>query len=252
MEYLNLIEDGKTAPPPNTGGRLNESGMFMKKAEIKTERALVNRKKLALEIVLVLWGVCFWIVFSGYVRRETEFKLKENLVAVFLLALWIVPTFVLFVVLIKKKDSFRTKTIEQTIRVNVFSSFKAVAPFREYYGYTEPNLVTKCFLSSDPKFSGRDVCLFIGADGTLRIAADLRHGFLRLKEDSGCYVFGKNEYACISRKKSEYNIVDEGSEKRCVLLKSESVYFVLGKRSYRFLSVLQDQNEKNVRNLTDK
>ncbi|MFQ9738959.1 MAG: hypothetical protein ACLR06_15490 [Christensenellaceae bacterium] len=60
----------------------------------------------------------------------------------------------------------------------VYAEFvAAVKPFRDYYGYTEPNVVTKCFAASDGKFVLRDVCVFVAADGTLRIAADIRHGF---------------------------------------------------------------------------
>lgn len=111
----------------------------------------------------------------------------------------------------------------------------AVAPFRDYYGYTEENVVTKCFVSSDKKFSGKDVCLFWGKDGTLRLAADLKHGFLRANFDLGCYVFEKDEYECISAAKSEYNIEDEGRETRCLLLKAENVRFLLGRRAFAFL-----------------
>ena len=111
----------------------------------------------------------------------------------------------------------------------------AVEPFRDYYGYTEPNVVTKCFVSSDKKFSKKDVCLFWGKDGTLRLAADLRNGFLRASFDLGCYVFEKDEYECISAAKSEYNIEETGRENRCLLLKAENVCFILGKRAFSFL-----------------
>lgn len=122
----------------------------------------------------------------------------------------------------------------------------AVAPFRDYYGYTEDNVVTKCFASSDKKFSGKDVCLFWGKDGTLRLAADLKHGFLRANFDLGCYVFEKDEYECISAAKSEYNIEDEGRENRCLLLKAENVRFLLGKRAFSFLQKSAGGREPNT------
>lgn len=58
---------------------------------------------------------------------------------------------------------------EKNRYVPISLSELAVEPFRDYYGYTEPNVVTKCFVSSDKKFSKKDVCLFWGKDGTLRL-----------------------------------------------------------------------------------
>lgn len=124
---------------------------------------------------------------------------------------------------------------EKNRYVPISLSELAVEPFRDYYGYTEPNVVTKCFVSSDKKFSKKDVCLFWGKDGTLRLAADLRNGFLRASFDLGCYVFEKDEYECISAAKSEYNIEETDRENRCLLLKAENVCFILGKRAFSFL-----------------
>ena len=71
---------------------------------------------------------------------------------------------------------------------------KALISLREYYGWTEPCFVTKCYDSSDKKFKNRDVCIFL-VDDELRITADLRHGFSIRENDSGCYTFKVNEFS---------------------------------------------------------
>ncbi len=65
---------------------------------------------------------------------------------------------------------------------------KSIIFLREYYGWTEPCIVTKCYDSSDEKFKNRDVCIFL-VDDELRITADLKHGFSTKENDPGCYSF---------------------------------------------------------------
>ena len=69
------------------------------------------------------------------------------------------------------------------------NSYDAAIPIlREYYGWTEPCIVTKCYDSNDKRFKNRDICLFV-ADGELRLTANLRHGFSVREADLGCYAF---------------------------------------------------------------
>lgn len=112
---------------------------------------------------------------------------------------------------IDEKQNFDWRGYGQKL---VYAEFvAAVKPFRDYYGYTEPNVVTKCFAASDGKFVLRDVCVFVAADGTLRIAADIRHGFLRIGHDLGCYAFGREEISVSERNKSEL-CIEDGSKRQ--------------------------------------
>ena len=102
---------------------------------------------------------------------------------------------------------------------------ESVAPFREYYGWTEPCVVTKCYDSSDKVFAKRDVCIFI-ADGELRISADLKHGFSFREKDLGCYAFKPDEISV--------NLINENNI-LITELKSNEVSFRLGRRAKSFI-----------------
>ena len=102
---------------------------------------------------------------------------------------------------------------------------KALITLREYYGWTEPCLVTKCYDSADPKFKNRDVCIFLVAD-ELRITADLKHGFSIRENDLGCYAFGVDEIS-----------VDQIQGERFLMteLKCGEIVFHLGRRAKGFI-----------------
>lgn len=102
---------------------------------------------------------------------------------------------------------------------------ESVAPFREYYGWTEPCVVTKCYDSSDKRFIKRDVCIFV-ADGELRISADLKHGFSFREKDLGCYAFKPDEISV--------NLINENNI-LITELKSNEVSFRLGRRAKSFI-----------------
>jgi hypothetical protein len=68
----------------------------------------------------------------------------------------------------------------------------AVAHLRQYYGVSEPILVTKCYEASDGNFTNHDICLFV-AEGELSITANLLHGFMHVEKDLGCYSMKKEE-----------------------------------------------------------
>lgn len=79
---------------------------------------------------------------------------------------------------------------EKQIRNQILND--ACVHLREFYGFREPFAVTKCYESSDRKFSRHDVCLFV-VDGELRITANLHYGFFHPEKDLGCYAVGKQE-----------------------------------------------------------
>ena len=102
---------------------------------------------------------------------------------------------------------------------------KALISLREYYGWTEPCIVTKCYDSSDEKFKNRDVCIFL-VDDELRITADLRHGFSIRENDPGCYVFNVDEFSLEQIHGEKFLITK---------LKSEDLVFHLGRRAKGFI-----------------
>jgi len=106
---------------------------------------------------------------------------------------------------------------------------------REYYGWTEPCIVTKCYDSSDKKFKNRDVCIFL-VDDELRITADLRHGFSIKENDLGCYAFKLGEFSFEQIQGEKFLITK---------FMSEDQVFHLGRRAKgfiekRFISIKND------------
>ena len=102
---------------------------------------------------------------------------------------------------------------------------KALPSWREYYGWTEPCVVTKCYDSSDKKFKNRDVCIFILND-ELRITANLKHGFSIREKDLGCYAFKVDEFT-VEQIQDEKILITE--------LKSKDLFFRLGRRAKGFI-----------------
>ena len=96
---------------------------------------------------------------------------------------------------------------------------------REYYGWTQPCIVTKCYESSDKKFNKRDVCIFLVGD-ELRITADLKHGFSIREKDLGCYAFKADDIALEHIQGEKFLITK---------FKSEDLVFLLGRRAKGFI-----------------
>ena len=102
---------------------------------------------------------------------------------------------------------------------------KVLISLREFYGWTEPCIVTKCYDSSDEKFKNRDVCIFI-VDDELRITADLRHGFSIRENDPGCYSFKIDEFSLEQIQGEKFLITK---------FMSENLVFYLGRRAKGFI-----------------
>jgi len=102
---------------------------------------------------------------------------------------------------------------------------KALIHLREYYGWTETCIVTKCYDSSDKKFKKRDVCIFC-VDDELRITADLKHGFSIRENDLGCYAFKVDEFS-LEQIQGENFLITK--------FKSEDLVFHLGRRAKGFI-----------------
>ncbi len=102
---------------------------------------------------------------------------------------------------------------------------EACVYLREYYGWQEPCMVTKCYESSNRRFNNHDVCIFV-ADGELRITANLKHGFSKRENDLGCYAFELDEIS-LDQIQEEHFLITE--------LKSGNTFFRLGRRAKGFI-----------------
>lgn len=119
----------------------------------------------------------------------------------------------------EKAESFSVPAMKKEIFA------QAVAHLRDYYGFGEPYIITKCFDSTDKKFKNHDVCLFV-ADGELRITADLVNGFLYGARDPGCYAF-KSAEIVLSQQREE--------NRTAAQIKAENIEFLLGCRAKSFI-----------------
>ena len=129
-------------------------------------------------------------------------------------------TYVITLPLVKKVKKYNLPVIKKEILS------KACAHLREYYQLQEPYIITKCYNSSDERFTNHDVCIFIVGD-ELRITTDLIHGFLHGEKDLGCYVF----------KKEDINLTKKNNEKILIAeLTSSDTTFLLGYRAKTFIS----------------
>lgn len=102
---------------------------------------------------------------------------------------------------------------------------QSCAHLREYYGFREPFVVTKCFDSSDRSFKNHDICLFF-VDGELRLTANLHYGFFEPSRDLGCYAFQKEEIT-VTQVPREQHFATE--------LTAGEVTFLLGSRAGSFI-----------------
>lgn len=119
---------------------------------------------------------------------------------------------------------------------------ESILLLRDYYGLTEPCVVTKCYDSVDQKFRNRDVCIFL-AHGELRITADLKHGFSIRENDPGCYAFS------LAADEISLELI-RGENFLMTELKSGDTVFLLGRRAKGFIETrfLSPKNDTLPRN----
>jgi len=116
---------------------------------------------------------------------------------------------------VRKEDK---RLREETLR-------RACQHLRQFYGFQEPSVVTKCYDSSDKRFKDHDICLFM-ADGELRLTTNLQHGFLDMRRDLGCYAFLPEEIQLSDSR---------AGERQAVELRAGEVTFLLGQRAKAFV-----------------
>lgn len=97
---------------------------------------------------------------------------------------------------------------------------------REFYGFREPYLVTKCYQSSDSRFSRHDVCIYV-VEEELRLTANLHYGFFDPKRDLGCYALTREEI-CLSD--------TQHKDRPALELRCGELTFLLGQKARTFIT----------------
>lgn len=157
MKYLSLSSDEKNRPRTYANGYLiadkaayaAAEKVFRKPAEPKPPKRIKTRTI----VLLILWSaLVVGLIVLGTVGKFDLPRIIAMLVMFFSLS--VVTTLLLTL------SSHRPKAVEESEKQWIKYAKKedlkkyvaAVLPFRKYYGYTEKNAVTKCFLSSDKRF----------------------------------------------------------------------------------------------------
>ena len=102
---------------------------------------------------------------------------------------------------------------------------QATRELRQFYGFQEPFLVTKCYRASDRRFDRHDVCLFL-ADGKLRLTVNLHYGFFDPRRDLGCYEFDFSEITLLPGRHKDREAVE---------LRFGEITFLLGRQAKPFI-----------------
>lgn len=117
------------------------------------------------------------------------------------------------------KDSIREKKQRRELLQ------KGCQQQREFYGFREPFLVTKCFDASDKRFRRHDVCLFM-AEGELRLTVNLHYGFFDPARDLGCYAFSPEEVTLHMTQWKNHPSLELTAGETTFLLGSQAVPFL--------------------------
>ena len=205
--------------------------MVYQDVELTDEEKKIDRQgKFLNSLGTLLFFVVFVAVFIGSLFLIVRIPTSNN---PFLLILVVVAMFILGIgallvsVLIGSFISSPIyKMAQEKLVIQKRNCFdKSIIFLREYYGWTEPCIVTKCYDSSDEKFKNRDVCIFL-VDDELRITADIRHGFSIRENDLGCYSFKIDEFS-LEQIQGENFLITK--------FKSEDLVFHLGRRAKGFI-----------------
>lgn len=117
----------------------------------------------------------------------------------------------------------RNAAIEKDLRQMLLR--QATQELRQFYGFQEPFLVTKCYRASDRRFDRHDVCLFL-ADGKLRLTVNLHYGFFDPRRDLGCYEFDLSEITLLP---------GQHKDREAVELRFGETAFLLGRQAKAFI-----------------
>lgn len=179
---------------------------------------------------IVFWTVSLLLLALSFVLISWLLPSPEELVLLILtyIARWMLAVFLGLICIVMgtlaatplwgKREKTHGKLLKQ-------AQYEACAALRDYYRFRFPVLVTKCYDSSDRRFTRHDVCLYFVED-TLRITANLHYGFFRPERDLGCYVLDRQE---LQLTRGTYK------DRPCTMLQAGSLVFCLGQRADAFL-----------------
>lgn len=196
----------------------------------KDEKRLVRNRKALNKLATILFFtvsticlVCCVLVIKQIPVPANAFLAILYYIGVVLLVL--VATIVSFLLggLVSSPIWSKVDANHSAMKRNILS--QACAHLREYYELQEPCIVTKCYESSDKKFTNHDVCIFVVGD-ELRITANLKHGFFHGENDLGCYAFKVDEIK-LSKQQKDTHLIAE--------LKANNTTFLLGYRAKGFI-----------------
>ncbi len=199
--------------------------------ELTSEKKRVIRKNQLLSAISVVVFVCvlfacdgfgIWVTemiplpengFLKFLSRIGDFAIKgvAFIVGLILGVCAVIPV-------LRKRDTI-SPDIERSIRA------KACDYLRQYYGLQDPCIVTKCYESSEKRFTNKDVCIFVAGE-ELRITTNLKYGFYHTRNDLGCYAFRADEIT-LKKVQEEKLLIAE--------LRAGETVFLLGYRAKGFI-----------------
>jgi len=212
-------------------GKTEKNALKIQYSRLTKQEKRLARKKKALDIIalIVLYGVSI-LCFACCVAVLENIPEPGN---AFIATLFHVGRVIMYLVagivsliiggIAASPIYSKAGNVSSTMKRDVMS--KACDHLREYYGLQEPYIVTKCYESSDKRFSSHDVCIFVAGD-ELRITTNLIHGFLHGENDTGCYALNADEIS-LAKIQGEKFLMAE--------LKASDTVFLLGYRAKSFI-----------------
>ncbi len=211
--------------------KLEEREMITQDVSLTEEEKKSERQGNLLNFMAsVLFFVIFILLFVGSLIAIAQIPAPQNpfLFILVVIAMFILGFCALFVSIligsVVSSPIYKKAQAKLVVQKRIYFD-KSLISLREYYGWAEPCIVTKCYDSSDKKFMNRDICLFL-LDNELRITADLKHGFSIRENDLGCYAFKADEFSVDEIQSENFWITK---------LESEDAVFHLGRRARGFI-----------------
>lgn len=193
---------------------------LMTKERSAYKKRMLLRKFLFFLTAIVLGGIYLTLLILKALYFDEGAAEAVAIVLLVLLALAFPIIFVLICFLIDKKlPTYGIPLPNKTLIA------KCSEPLREFYSFSEPYLLTKCYACTDARWNNHDVCLFFD-HGHLCVTADIIHGFTHSYQDLGCYKLEPAEFFL--------QYVERG-DKIATLLTADRFAMYLGKRAKSFI-----------------
>lgn len=189
------------------------------------ERSAYKKRMLLCKFLFILTATVLCGIYLSLICLKAVYFVEGvaetvAIVILVLLALAFPIIFVLICFLIDKKLPTYGIPLPNKILIA-----KCSEPLREFYSFSEPYLLTKCYACTDARWNNHDVCLFFD-HGHLCVTADIIHGFTHSYQDLGCYKLEPAEFFL--------QYVERG-DKIATLLTADRFAMYLGKRAKSFI-----------------